>query len=145
MLTLKETLREQISDLRRAIFALRPVQFDDLGFLGGLRRYITQFAGQQAWRARVDMGNLSSAGRSSGLPALSPEVEAVIFRVIQEGLTNVAKHAGASQVDVLIKEEDGGLQLKVEARTKATWGCASCRRARGRRDSNNRHPSSCGL
>ncbi|MDW8146266.1 MAG: GAF domain-containing sensor histidine kinase [Roseiflexaceae bacterium] len=102
---LKSTLREQIRELRRAIFALRPVQFDELGFVGGLRRYIVEFAGQHNWDIHVDL---------SGAPsAISPEVEAVAFRVVQEALTNVAKHAAASRVEVIIGQADEGLQLIV--------------------------------
>lgn len=102
---LKSTLREQIRELRRAIFALRPVQFDELGFVGGFRRYIVEFAGQHNWDIHVDL---------SGTPsAISPEVEAVAFRVVQEALTNVAKHAAASRVEVIIGQADEGLQLVV--------------------------------
>ncbi|MFN8502703.1 histidine kinase [Kouleothrix sp.] len=102
---LKQSLREQIAELRRAIFALRPVQFDDLGFAGGLNRYIMEFAGQQGWQARADL---------SGLPtALPPELEATCFRIVQEGLNNIAKHARASQAEVLIDQIDGGLRIRV--------------------------------
>lgn len=102
---LKITLREQIRELRRAIFALRPVQFDELGFVGGLRRYIVEFAGQHSWDIHVDL---------SGTPStISQDVEAVAFRVVQEALTNVAKHAAASRVEVVIGQADEGLQLVV--------------------------------
>jgi signal transduction histidine kinase len=102
---LKGTLREQIRELRRAIFALRPVQFDELGFAGGLRRYIVEFAGQQSWDVQVDMHHAP--------PALPRELEAICFRIVQEALTNVAKHAAASRVEVAIAEVDGGLQISV--------------------------------
>ncbi|MEN9934850.1 MAG: hypothetical protein RLZZ387_1429 [Chloroflexota bacterium] len=102
---LKGTLREQIRELRRAIFALRPVQFDELGFVGGLRRYIVEFAGQHGWDTNVDLRGAP--------PSLSPELEAICFRIVQEALTNVAKHAGASTVEVTIGEADQGLRLVV--------------------------------
>lgn len=101
----KQMLREQIAELRRAIFALRPVQFDELGFIGGLHRYITEFANQHGWRVQIDLG---------GAPGtLSPEHEAICFRVIQEALTNVAKHARATQVVVKIDQADRGLWISV--------------------------------
>jgi signal transduction histidine kinase len=101
----KQILREQIAELRRAIFALRPVQFDELGFIGGLRRYITEFANQHGWQVQIDV---------AGAPgALSPEYEAICFRIIQEALTNIAKHARASQVTVKIDPADGGLCVSV--------------------------------
>ena len=101
----KRTLREQIGELRRAIFALRPVQFDELGFVGGLHRYIVEFASQQAWEVQVDL---------EGVPVeLSPDLEAICFRVVQEALTNVAKHAQATHVAVAIDEVDQGLRITV--------------------------------
>ncbi len=105
LLELKTTLREQIRELRRAIFALRPVQFDELGFVGGLRRYIVEFAGQHNWDIHVDL-----TGTPSTIP---PEIEAVAFRVVQEALTNVAKHAAATHVEVMIGRIDEGLQIVV--------------------------------
>lgn len=102
---LKHTLREQIRELRRAIFALRPVQFDELGFVGGLHRYIVEFAGQHAWEVQVDL---------RGAPqTLAPEQEAICFRIVQEALTNVAKHANAACVKVTINQIDQGLQVVV--------------------------------
>jgi signal transduction histidine kinase len=102
---LKTTLREQIHELRRAIFALRPVQFDAFGFAGGLQRYIVEFAEQQGWTASVDL---------HGVPArLSQETEAICFRIVQEALTNVAKHAAATTVTVMIGPADNGLQLTI--------------------------------
>jgi signal transduction histidine kinase len=102
---LKGTLREQIRELRRAIFALRPIQFDELGFAGGLRRYVVEFAGQHGWDARADLGDLP--------PALPPEVEAICFRIVQEALTNVAKHAAATRVEVTLDQADQGLRIVV--------------------------------
>jgi signal transduction histidine kinase len=102
---LKHTLREQIRELRRAIFALRPVQFDELGFVGGLRRYIMEFADQQGWEAHIDL---------TGAPlSLSLELEAVCFRIVQEALNNAAKHAAASVVEVTIDQIDNGMRLMI--------------------------------
>jgi signal transduction histidine kinase len=105
LIGLKDSLREQIVELRRAIFALRPVQFDDLGFIGGLHRYINEFAGQQGWEARIDMSQVPLA--------LTPELEALCFRIIQEALTNVAKHANAAHVEVTVDQVDSGLRVVV--------------------------------
>jgi signal transduction histidine kinase len=105
LIELKQTLREQIADLRRAIFALRPVQFDELGFVGGLDRYVVEFAGQHGWELQVDLSGVP--------PALSPDLEAASFRIVQEALTNVAKHAGATQVAVRIDQVDDGLRVTV--------------------------------
>lgn len=105
LIGLKERLREQIVELRRAIFALRPVQFDELGFLGGMQRYIHEFASQQGWEVRIDM--------SSKPFSLSPDLEALCFRVIQEALTNAAKHAQARTVTVRVEQIDQELRIMV--------------------------------
>jgi signal transduction histidine kinase len=101
----KAILREEIAELRRAIFALRPVAFDELGFLGGLQRYVSEFAGQQGWAATIDLGDAPTA--------LPPAIEATCFRIVQESLTNVAKHAGARRVEVILDGDDGGLRIVV--------------------------------
>jgi signal transduction histidine kinase len=102
---LKQTLRGQIRELRRAIFALRPVQFDELGFVGGLRRYIVEFADQQGWETHIDL--------KEAPPALSLELEAICFRIVQEALTNAAKHAAATRVEVAIDQMDRGMRVIV--------------------------------
>ncbi len=105
LIGLKGILREQIAELRRAIFALRPVQFDELGFVGGLNRYIVEFASQHGWDVQVDL--------SGTPPALSPALEAICFRIIQEALTNAARHASATRVTVAIDQADQGLRVIV--------------------------------
>lgn len=102
---LKPMLREQIAELRRAIFALRPLQFDELGFVGGLHRYITEFGEQQGWSTEIDLSGLSAF--------LSPQLEATTFRLLQEALTNAAKHANATRVTVRYTQVDAGLQLVI--------------------------------
>jgi signal transduction histidine kinase len=54
---------------------------------------------------------LSSDGE--GAPRLAPEVESTAYRIVQEGLTNVVKHAGAAVVQVRIAEVDGHLEVVV--------------------------------
>ena len=103
LLAFKPLLREQIAELRRAIFALRPIQFDELGFVGGLQRYLVEFGTQQGWTMEVDLQGMAAN--------LSPQVEAICFRIMQEGLTNVAKHANANIVSVQSTQVDGGLQI----------------------------------
>jgi signal transduction histidine kinase len=101
----KRDLREEIQELRRAIFALRPMEFDEYGFLGGLHRYILEFAGQHGWQADVDLSRAPAT--------LTRELEATTFRIVQEALTNAAKHAQATQIGVSLSETDGGLRVVV--------------------------------
>jgi signal transduction histidine kinase len=102
---LKRALREEIQELRRAIFALRPMEFDEYGFLGGLHRYILEFAGQHGWQVEVDLSRAPTT--------LTRELEATTFRIVQEALTNAAKHAQATQIGVSLSDTDGGLRVVV--------------------------------
>jgi signal transduction histidine kinase len=98
-----------IGELRQIIADLRPSQLDDLGLVAALRWYIQAFEKRRGIHAEfVVNGN---PGR------LLSEYETVLFRIVQEALTNVAKHAAASRVVVtldtfahqicLIIEDDG--------------------------------------
>lgn len=87
-------LREQIREVRRSIFALRPVDLEHYGLLETVRRYITAFGEQTGITVELDLpGELKMASSS----------ELVLFRVIQEGLTNVAKHAQAHKVSIALR------------------------------------------
>jgi signal transduction histidine kinase len=101
----KANLRRQIEELRRAIFALRPVDLAQLGFEGALRRFVSEFADQQDWDLTLD---LSAVPLELPLP-----LELAAFRVVQEALNNAAKHAAPQHVTVRLALLDGGLQILV--------------------------------
>lgn len=105
LVELKQVLRDQIADLRRAIFALRPIQFDQFGFEVGLQRYVAEFAEQQGWQITIDLSRMAGT--------LPHELEGVSFRIVQEALTNVAKHASASSVAVVLEQAASELHLLV--------------------------------
>jgi PAS domain S-box-containing protein len=103
-------LRENIQDVRRSIFALRPIALDEHGFFPTLRQFLNDFGEQNQllihWAVR---------GAEGDLPV---SLELPLFRIIQEALNNVAKHAQAQtlwlDVDVqtqaqarLILRDDG--------------------------------------
>ncbi|MCP2014094.1 signal transduction histidine kinase [Deinococcus sp. HSC-46F16] len=84
-------LREQIKEVRRSIFALRPIDLERYGLLETVRRYVEDF-GQQ--------NNIRTTLNVTGDIHLAPGDEAVVFRILQESLNNVAKHARAREVTV---------------------------------------------
>lgn len=102
---LKANLRTQIEELRRAIFALRPVELSQLGFEGALRRFVADFADQHGWRLTLELSDLP--------PDLPHLLELAAFRVVQEALNNVVKHARAQHVYVALRLTDSGLQIVV--------------------------------
>jgi two-component system sensor histidine kinase NreB len=91
---LQGMLTAAIADIRRAIFALRPVDLESLGFLPALTQLVTDFGDQNQLVARLDV-----SGQPDTLPAI---YELPLFRIIQEGLNNIGQHARASSVQVCL-------------------------------------------
>ncbi len=103
---LQAVLIDAIADLRRAIFALRPVDLDALGFFPALTQLVTDFGDQNQLLARLDV-----SGPQNTLPA---SYELPLFRIIQEGLNNISQHARASSVLVrLAVDAAGGVTVSV--------------------------------
>lgn len=106
---LEQMTVEALESVRRLALELRPPALDDLGLLAALGDLAQRFAEQL--KVPVDYQARGPRGR------LPPEVELVLYRVAQEAMTNVAKHAGASHVwidldrtaeDVSISVRDNG-------------------------------------
>ncbi len=100
---LRGLLRQNIREVRRAIFALRPLALDELGFWPALHRFLDEFGEQNQLHV-----SLEARGIDEALPALTPHLELVLFRIIQETLNNVAKHAQATTVWVELNVEETG-------------------------------------
>jgi PAS domain S-box-containing protein len=86
---------------------LRPAVLDDLGLIAALPRFLREWSEHHHITAEF-----RSAGVESG--QLSPEAELTFYRVTQEALNNVIKHAHASRVDVILERRDGGITLLIE-------------------------------
>lgn len=101
----REALRETIKEVRRSIFALRPIDLERYGFVETVRRYVTDFGQQNDVRVRLALDELPDLGLKS---------EAMLFRVFQEAMHNVAKHSRARNVDVAVGTgEDGEVFIAV--------------------------------
>jgi len=92
---LRELSNQAIAELRNVMSDLRPALLDDLGLVPALRSYVQQYAARYP-----EMHVTLSADRPS--QRLLLEYETVLFRVAQEALTNVARHARATEVSVLL-------------------------------------------
>jgi two-component system, NarL family, sensor histidine kinase UhpB len=101
---LRETARHGTEEVRRIVRRLRPEALEDLGLQSALAALATAF-GEQA-RVRVER-------RLEAEPALSEEEELVIYRIAQEALTNVARHAGATEVMLCLEHSGGHVVLSV--------------------------------
>jgi signal transduction histidine kinase len=92
---LRGELRAAIADIRRLVYGLRPPALDDLGLAGALERLAEQ-AGADGLRVSVDV-RVPDGGAE-----LSAATEVAAFRIVQEALTNVVRHASASACDVRV-------------------------------------------
>jgi signal transduction histidine kinase len=90
-----------LTELRALIADLRPALLDDLGLVPALRA----FANQRLEEQGVDVSFAVTLPQR-----LPPEVEIALFRIVQEALTNVAKHAHAHHVTVELGQHDGRLE-----------------------------------
>ena len=102
---LEETTVEAIEGVRRMAVELRPPALDDLGLLAALGDLAQRFMDQRG--IEVDYQARGSRGR---LPA---EVELVLYRVAQEAMTNIAKHAGATRVWIDLDRDADDVTLSV--------------------------------
>jgi two-component system sensor histidine kinase UhpB len=99
----QDLVREGVEQVRALARRLRPEALEELGLrsaLIGLSSSVSATAGIRVVRHLT-----------ADLPRLSPDVELVVYRVAQESLTNVMRHADATSVDVGLERVDGGLQL----------------------------------
>lgn len=99
LLDLKNLVRSNLQDIRRIIFDLRPMALDDLGIVPAISKYLDNF--QENYGIKCEF---LIEGREK---RLLPPLEVALFRLVQEGMTNVAKHAHSAKVDILlIYQED---------------------------------------
>ncbi|MNW39650.1 Signal transduction histidine-protein kinase/phosphatase DegS [compost metagenome] len=112
---LKAQVRSSLEEMRKVIFNLRPMALDDLGLIPTLRKYVHDFEEKTKIRATFE-----TRGKEH---RMNSPMEAAIFRLIQEALTNAAKHAFPTYVGVdityqaqmvRIVVQDNGLGFKVD-------------------------------
>jgi two-component system sensor histidine kinase DegS len=94
LIDFKSVVRDALDETRRLIFDLRPMTLDDLGLVPTLRRYIKEYGDKSGIVARFHV-----VGEERRLPG---NYEAVLFRIVQEALTNARRHAQAHSVDVTL-------------------------------------------
>jgi PAS domain S-box-containing protein len=96
-----------LDNLRRLARGLHPSILDDLGLVVALTRYATDYAQSYGLTVRVQTDGLDS----NRLP--SP-VETTLYRIMQEALTNIARHAAAKAVRIALTRQPSGVDMMVE-------------------------------
>lgn len=105
LVALSDTLRRDVGEVRRTIFALRPLDIEKLGFVPALEKFTSDFAASND----VEM-HLNINGDAAHL---SPKLQSALFRLVQESLNNVRKHANAKKVWVDLNVDAQWANLKV--------------------------------
>jgi two-component system, NarL family, sensor histidine kinase DevS len=103
-------LEQQIESVHSIISELRPAALDDLGLRPAIEALAERHAVIHGSDVSCELDIPDPADRG---PRLAPEVETTAYRLIQEALTNAAKHAGATSVKILAATSDGRLRLEV--------------------------------
>lgn len=106
MLAMQILVQEVLSRVRTVSLDLRPLMLDDFGLLPALLWYFDRYKVQT--KVQVDFSHIGLQGR------FSPSIETVVYRIVQEALTNVARHSKVSQVKVCIMAGPDMLELYVE-------------------------------
>ena len=103
---LKSFTTDALGELRQLISDLRPTQLDDLGLVPALEWYVQGF--NRRYPIQTDFAVTGNRVR------LSSEYETVLFRITQEALTNVAKHANASHATVRLVIQPTRISLSIQ-------------------------------
>src|SRR5262249_44810701 len=95
-----------LQDVRRLAVELRPKALDDFGIVPAVARLTDTFTASTGIPVQLEA--------RLGDERLLPEVETTLYRVVQESLTNVAKHSGARTVSVLLVRRDSSVAAVIE-------------------------------
>lgn len=104
---LKETTNKLQDNLHQLAVNLRPASLDHLGLVTALEQYVSDFNQQYNIKVGFDAVGM----QKERLPS---DVETALFRIVQESLTNVALHAQATRVDVLISQRSGHVAATID-------------------------------
>ena len=102
---LAELAQTNIQDIRRLIYDLRPAVLDELGLVPALREYVARYQEEQGLEVALAL--------PEGDERLPAPLETALFRVVQEALANVARHAQARRVEVVMTRDRGKVTLRV--------------------------------
>lgn len=104
--SVKDDIRSTIDDIRRLVYDLRPPALDELGLVGAVR--------ECAARLEPASGPIMTVTAPAALPPLPAAVEVAAYRIVNEALTNVVRHADAGCCQVRIEVDDGQLVVAVD-------------------------------
>jgi two-component system sensor histidine kinase UhpB len=101
----KRAVRRALDEVRRISRELRPEMLEDLGLVSALTELSTSFGRVSGVRVERQF--------DTSLPKLEPDTELAVYRIAQESLTNVARHANASRVTIALERGPDSVVLRV--------------------------------
>jgi two-component system, NarL family, sensor histidine kinase UhpB len=102
---LKRLVNQAMNELLQLARQLRPTALDDHGLLPAMASQVRRFAAQTGIKADLEAGDEDAR--------LDPDEEIAVFRIAQEALANIARHADATEVRVGLRTGEGGVELTV--------------------------------
>jgi signal transduction histidine kinase len=106
-----EHIEREIGNLRAIITELRPAALDELGLRTAIEALLDRHRDQDDFQIERE---ITLPVPAQGQARLDADLESTVYRLVQEALTNVAKHAGASRVLVRLAESDGEVLIEVQ-------------------------------
>ena len=101
----EETIDKSLTELRRVLVDLRPPSLDELGLSHSLRQSLNSISSDGL------AGNFHEEGNHT---RLEPNLEITVYRVVQEALNNIRKHAEATRVDLYLNYSDANIIVKIK-------------------------------
>jgi signal transduction histidine kinase len=105
LLETRKLIEHAVSDIRTLSYLLHPPLLDEAGFDSAARWYVEGFAKRSGISVRLDL--------TPQLVRMPSAIELALFRVLQEGLTNVHRHSGSIDVDVTFARDGSAAVLEV--------------------------------
>ena len=102
-----EVLDQTVSSTRRISADLRPLMLDDLGLADAAHWLVDDFARRSGVRCEISI-------RADGMDAVEQRIATAIYRALQESLTNIARHSGASNAWIMLGTEGADIRFEVE-------------------------------
>jgi signal transduction histidine kinase len=103
----RDHVAQEIDNLRAIIAELRPAALDQLGLGPALTSLAQRTASVHGLDLRTDLALGDADAR------LPPELETTVYRLVQEALSNITKHAAATRVDISVREQGGAVHVSV--------------------------------
>jgi PAS domain S-box-containing protein len=101
----RQLVEKSLDDIHRISYNLRPYLLDDFGLLSAVRWHAEMFEKNTPIRVRLNL--------DENISLLPKTAEILIYRIIQEALTNVLKHSRASEVYVSLADSNHGIELRI--------------------------------